>query len=222
MTLLKDTDIVKDFGSWIVVNKPPGVSTHNKEDATNLIIELSKLGFKGFNPVHRLDKTTSGLIVLSKDSKTTSALQKAITETGNKLYHAIVRGSLKISAGKWDSELTNKAEGRKNAAGIKDNRLKCVTEYKVLKHNKFFTYLELKIKTGRQHQIRKHCVLAGHQVIGDPRYGDKKYNKLIERKYDFNNMALHAKALSFNFDGQSYSFNSPVSQEWELLSVDHV
>ncbi|OIQ20963.1 MAG: hypothetical protein BM556_03195 [Bacteriovorax sp. MedPE-SWde] len=214
-----EIEILENKNSWIVVNKPPGLSVHNAEDATNLIQELDKLNYKGFSPVNRLDKETSGIMVLSKDKASSAGLQEALsTSNKSKIYYVIVKGSFnKKRKGVYNSPLTNKSEGRKNPAGIKAQRVECLTKYSVIAQTKYLTLLECEIETGRQHQIRKHCILDKHQVIGDKRYGDKKINTLIERKYAFNNMTLHSSSLTFDFEGESYNYNTTIPTSWSPL-----
>lgn len=215
-------EILQDLKTWIIVNKPSGLSVHNNEDETNLLQELETQGFKDFSPINRLDKETSGIMILSSDPTVSKNLQTALAQiTTSKKYLAIVKGSFlsKKHSGTWTQELTNKAEGRKNPQGLKKDRVKCITHYQVLKTNKYLTLLELTIETGRQHQIRKHCVLHKNQVVGDKRYGEAKFNNLIKEKYNFTDMALHSYDLNFLFKGKKYSVRANPPGSWEKLDV---
>lgn len=215
-------NILHNNENWIVVNKPSGLSVHNNEDATNLLTELDAHGFKGFSPVNRLDKETSGIMILSLDGKMTAKLQAALSANSSmKEYLAIVKGVFPEDKrqGSWKQNLTNKAEGKLNPLGIKKDRVSCVTNYKVLAMSRYLSLLQLEIETGRQHQIRKHCVVNSHQIVGDVRYGDKKFNTLIQAKYSFSNMALHSYKLSFLLDDQEYKFIASPPDSWGLLQL---
>lgn len=184
--------------NFIVVDKPVGISIHNQEDETHLLEAIQKQhGFKKLLPVHRLDKETSGVQVLALNEKTARSFSKEFQE-GNveKKYIGILRGSLKVASGVWNQSLTDKAEGRKNPAGLNKDRVYCETHYSVLKKNKFFSFCEFDLKTGRQHQIRKHSSMAGHPLVGDSRYGETKYNKKIQQIYNTERMLLHCSKLS--------------------------
>lgn len=215
-------EILQDSKTWLVVNKPAGLSVHNNEDETNLIKLLDRQGHKGFSAINRLDRETSGIMVLSSESEVSKSLQASLSENSSlKSYLAIVKGSFseEKKAGRWDQDLTNKAEGRKNPLGIKKDRVKCLTHYKVINGDKYLSLLELAIETGRQHQIRKHCISQKHQVIGDQRYGDQSFNSLIKKKYSFSNMALHSYILSFKFEKKKYNFSVCPPDSWAAFEV---
>ncbi|MBT4791057.1 MAG: RNA pseudouridine synthase [Halobacteriovoraceae bacterium] len=222
LLIMEQIEILQNCKTWLVVNKPAGLSVHNNEDDTNLIKLLDRQGHKGLSPINRLDKETSGIMILSFDSDVSRNLQASLSEQSTlKSYLAIVKGtfSQENQKGSWNQDLTNKAEGRKNPLGMKKDRVKSLTNFKVIKANKYLTLLELTIETGRQHQIRKHCLSQKHQVIGDQRYGDQKFNTLIKKKYLFNNMALHSHRLSFKFENKNYSFSTPPPNSWMALEV---
>lgn len=222
---MEKIEILQNKNNWIVVIKPAELSVHNNEDETNLIKMLSLQGFMNYSAVNRLDKETSGIMVLSSDSETSRNLQASLRDKScSKKYLAVVKGAFakNTEEGTWRQELTNRAEGRKNPLGIKSERVKCVTHFKVLKTSKYLSFMEFEIETGRQHQIRKHCVTQKHQIIGDSRYGDNKFNSLMKKKYSFAEMALHSYKLSFNFENLEYKFVSNPPSSWKALGVDLV
>lgn len=205
---------------WIIVNKPPGLSVHNNEDETNLLKVLEEQGFPDLSPINRIDKETSGIILLGSSSSVCAKIQTILQDkTTIKTYLGILRGSLSKgeSKGRWDVDLTNKAEGRKNPLGVKKERVKCITNYEVLNENKYLSFVKFTIETGRQHQIRKHAVLDKHQVIGDSRYGDKKYNNMISKKYSFSNMALHSAGIEFVLDKEKVSIHVNPPSHWAKI-----
>ncbi len=219
---MKEIEILQNNKSWIVVNKPAGLSVHNDEDKTNLIKMLEIQGFKNYSAVNRLDKETSGIMILSSDRETSSKLQASLADKlTSKKYLAIVKGTFTKDKynGTWNQELTNRAEGRNNPLGIKSERVKCITHFKVLKTTKYLSFMQFKIETGRQHQIRKHCIIQKHQIVGDSRYGDKKFNSLIKKKYSFTKMALHSYKLRFSFENLEHSFVSTPPSSWKALDV---
>ncbi len=208
--------IIHQEKDWICVNKPSGLSVHNAEDDTNLKeVLLKQLNVEWIQPVHRLDKETSGLIIfaLTKSSLTiwSDIFSKHSIE---KKYLGITRGQLASDSGIWNLALTDKGEGRNNPAGIKKNQKECITHFNTVLKNKYFSLVEFKIETGRQHQIRKHCALAKHHLIGDNRYGDKKFNKRIQSLYEFIDTALHAFQLDFSYEGKKITLNAKEPMHW--------
>lgn len=182
---------------WLAVDKPSGVSVHNNEDPQNLIQLLqSQLGLKKLFPIHRLDKETSGIQLLALDE---DHAKKYSVEFQNrqveKIYEGLLRGQLKENDGVWDQPLTDKSEGRKNPSGQARDRVDCETRYKVIQKNNYFTHCEFNLITGRQHQIRKHAALANHSLVGDPRYGDSKYNLKIGSIYKTHRLFLHCSKI---------------------------
>lgn len=148
-------------------------------------------------PVHRLDRETSGVLVIALSKNVARSLAEAFQSedtTVRKTYRAIVRGRLQRD-GRWNQPLTDRAEGRSNPAGKTMERKPCETRFRILRANEHVTELEIDLMTGRQHQIRKHAALAGHAVIGDTRYGDPSYHRMIEKRFGFSRMLLHAQRL---------------------------
>jgi tRNA pseudouridine65 synthase len=207
--------ILHDESDWLAVDKPYGLSVHNKEDSTNLLQVLEQQ-FSGrrFYPVHRLDKETSGIQLLAKSEKAASDLaQQFQNHQVKKIYQGIVAGTLPAQ-GSWNEALSDKAEGWKNPAGLAVDRVACETRFRSLRNSKYFTWLEFKLLTGRQHQIRKHCALAGRALIGDPRYGNPKYNQKISELYGFHRMALHCTSLTLQ---SGFEVKSKAPPDFELL-----
>ncbi len=188
--------ILVEQPEWIAVNKPAGLSVHNEEDATNLLQALkSQLGTASLYPVHRLDKETSGIQILALTDQAASDLAKQFQERSvSKFYEGVCAGKL-AATGSWTDPLSDKAEGAKNPAGLVADRKACETDFKLLKQSEYFSWVQFQIHTGRQHQIRKHCALHGRALIGDPRYGNPKYNQKISDIYHFRRMALHSSHL---------------------------
>ena len=194
--------ILDENNFFYVISKPVGVSVHNE---TPSVLDFVKKSNKSDHFVNRLDSETSGLMVIAQNANLHEPLSEALRQ-GIKTYRALLRGQLKTSPLVWNLPLTDKSEGRKNPQGVTKDRIPCQTEIQVLRSNKYLTEVFATIKTGRQHQIRKHAALAGHSIVGDKRYNDIKYNERIFSMYSVNRMFLHAEKLEFSFNNQIYSY----------------
>lgn len=183
---------------FFVVDKPPNVRT---EDIAH-----------GFFPVHRLDKDTSGVLVIAKNQQMQAALQKQWQEkTVKKTYLALVKGRLSPAKGAIEAGIARSQRDRMKMTVSSSIKARAAyTEYKVLKYFPSTTslhsigatsLLSLFPKTGRTHQIRVHLSSIGHPVIGDSLYGDEKLNKKIEQEYGLRRQFLHAHKLSLLHPG---------------------
>ena len=193
-------DVVYEDSDVIVVNKPSGMvvhpaNGHYSDTLVNALMyhctDLSSINGE-IRPgiVHRIDKDTSGLLVACKNNFSHNAIAEQLkAKTSTRKYIAIVYGNFEHNYGKIDAPIGRDPQNRlKNAvvAGGKES----VTTFKVLERFGDFTLLELKLETGRTHQIRVHMAYIGHPVLGDPLYGPKKVIG------DFGQF-LHAKTLGF-------------------------
>ena len=97
------------------------------------------------------------------------------------------------------------------------DRKKAKSVFQCLERTPYFSFIEVVIHSGRQHQIRKHTVLAGHEIIGDRRYGDPKYQKKIQKRYELAGMCLHAHKLNVMYKGKKIELSSSVPNFWERL-----
>ena len=184
-----------------VVNKPKGMVVHpaaGNEQGTlvnALLFHLDRLsGINGvIRPgiVHRIDKNTSGLLMVAKNDSAHNALAAQIKEHSFlRRYHAIVLGTIREEEGDVDAPIGRHPAKRKQMAAVPNGR-PAFTHYRVLERFNGFTYLELTLKTGRTHQIRVHMAYIGHPILGDTVYGAKKpYPGLAGQ-------CLHARRLSF-------------------------
>ncbi|MBF0312678.1 MAG: RNA pseudouridine synthase [Oligoflexia bacterium] len=190
-------DILFQNDDFIAVDKPYGISVHNNEDPENLLLVVEKqLKIAKLYPVHRLDKETSGVQVFALNEVAARKLSDEFQKkTVLKIYRGILKGQLKQKSGAWVKSLSDKAEGRKNPAGLLKNRVLCKTLFRVLKSSNYFTSCEFSLITGRQHQIRKHAALANHVLVGDARYGDLRYNQKIASIFKIERMLLHCLQL---------------------------
>ena len=195
-------DIIYEDDDIIVVNKPKGMVVHpanGNPDGTlvNAIMAICKNSLSGIGGkirpgiVHRLDKDTSGIIIVAKNDKSHINLSKQIKDRKmKKIYIALVKGVVNENEATIDMPIGRSTKDRKKMAVRKDGK-QAVTHFKVLKRYSKYTLLELKIDTGRTHQIRVHMAEIGHPVVGDMVYS--------KGKNDFGvvGQMLHAKSLDF-------------------------
>ncbi len=210
-----DLDILYEDSDIIVLNKPQGMvvhpaAGHYEGTLVNALLhhctDLS--GINGvIRPgiVHRIDKDTSGLLVAAKNDA--AHLGLTAQWKGHKIkriYHAILHGIIGEPAGIIDAPIGRHARERKKMAVQAGKGRQAITHYRVLERFSQFTYAELKLETGRTHQIRVHMSYLGHPVAGDPLYGPKK------SKLHLNGQLLHAKVLGFKHprSGQWLEFDS--------------
>lgn len=214
--------IIEKSKNWLVINKPPGISVHNEADDVRSILkkQLQPGSFHDIYLAHRLDKETSGLLLVATEQQTAAALAEQFqAHNTEKMYYAVLRGAMDVSDQwqEWSFPISDKAEGRKNPQGLSKDRVDAKTHYRVLESNKFFSLVEVRLLTGRQHQIRKHAAVAKHAIIGDSRYGDPKYNVKMAQIYGTDRMFLHAFRLGISIDGKTQTFETPLPEEFKKL-----
>ena len=209
-------EIIEERDGWIAVGKPAGLSVHNTEDGVHLLSILEEqLGYS-LHAAHRLDSPTSGVMLLGKSPQYTQMIQQALS-SATKEYTAILRGGVTPTEGNWTWSITNKGEGFRNPRGRKSDQVKAHTSYRTIRANKYLTMVNVTLETGRQHQIRKHAALANHAVIGDVRYGDRRYNTMMEQRYGINQLCLCASKLELVLDSEELCFEVPLPQIWATL-----
>ena len=209
-------DIVYEDEDLAVINKPQGMTVHagngTKGDTlvNALLYHLDNLsGINGvIRPgiVHRIDKNTSGLLVVAKNDKTHVALAKQLeNKTCHREYVALLEGVLKNDSGRIETFISRDKNNRTKMAVSSFGR-KAITDYKVLERFNNFTLCEFSLKTGRTHQIRVHAKHLGHPVVGDIEYGYKN------QKFKLNGQLLHARRLEFVHPstGNTVSFEAPI------------
>ncbi len=198
-----DLDIIYEDQTIIIINKPVGLLVHpvkgNRTDTlvNALLAHSEKLGnINGtIRPgiVHRLDKDTSGVIVVAKTQKSLVNLQKQFKQRKiKKVYHTILKGTLPYNSGTIDAPIGRNPNNRTKMAVVKENSKKAVTEFKALDKSSGYTYLEVGLKTGRTHQIRVHFSNIDYPILGDQKYGDKKKNE-----FNLPHHLLHSYKLGF-------------------------
>lgn len=192
-------DIVFEDDEVIVVNKPQGMVVHpapGHENGTlvNGLLDHAPLATVNgeLRPgiVHRIDKDTSGLLMVAKNDQAMLSLSAQLkAKTNQRKYLAIVHGNFKEEAGTINAPIGRSKKDRKKMAIVEDGR-PAVTHFKVLERFTDYTLIECELETGRTHQIRVHLKYIGHPVAGDPLYGPRNTLK-------GNGQFLHAKLLGF-------------------------
>lgn len=209
---------------WVAVDKPAGMSVHNApgEDLCSLVPQsiqqqpdirerfdvgpaLSDSGI-GIHPVHRLDRETSGVVLLAADQDVFRFFSKQFdTRTVRKFYIALVHGRLEVPRtkdlwGTWEWPLAKTAAGRHHPQGS-GPRQASRTRFRILDYSTHYTLVEMELLTGRTHQIRRHAKLAGHPIVGDDRYGSVRAITFLREQRGFNRLALHARSLTLRLPG---------------------
>ncbi|NMB34607.1 MAG: RluA family pseudouridine synthase [Clostridium sp.] len=219
--LYEDQDI-------LVIDKPKGMVVHPAHGNSSGTLVNALLGYCGeelsdingvTRPgiVHRIDKDTSGVLVVAKNNTAHKRLSEDLKNRDvERLYVALVYGTIAEDRGKIDAPIGRHPKHRKRMAVNTVNGKQSITYFKVLERFKNATYLQLVLETGRTHQIRVHMSYIGHPVIGDVVYGRKK------DIYKTNGQVLHARRLGFThpIKGVYMEFESPLPKYFERLLLE--
>lgn len=215
-------EIIYEDQDIIVVNKPKGMVVHpanGNPDGTlvNAIMNICKSSLSGIGGeirpgiVHRLDKDTSGLIIVAKNDKAHINLSEQIKNREiTKKYIALVRGVVKENIATIDMPIARSDKDRKKMAVKKDGK-NAVTHFNVLKRYDGYTLLDIKIDTGRTHQIRVHLAEIGYPIVGDFVYSNGK------NPFEVVGQMLHAKSLEFKhpITGEQMKLEAPLPEYFE-------
>jgi len=210
-------DILFEDKSLLVINKPAGMivhpgAGHYKGTLVNALLYKCK-NLSGINGVlrpgivHRLDKNTSGLLVVAKNDQSHVSLSRQFEKKSiSRIYHTFVWG-VPGAEGKIVTQIGRSRRDRKKMTVLKNGGREAITEYRVLKDYLYLSYLAISLKTGRTHQIRVHLNHINHPVFGDPEYNGRKSQiyrlpSHLQRRgssllKSINRQALHAKQLQF-------------------------
>ncbi len=208
----------------LCVNKPNNVLVHHAKHSRNVADEDSllqlienKTGLKTY-PVHRLDRKTSGIILLAKETQFVSKFQELFTNKEiDKTYFGIVRGFSP------DSKTIDSPVKGRDAKVHKDALTELITLEKVILEipvkpydSSRYSLVELSPKTGRMHQLRVHMNKISNPLIGDPKYGDKNHNVMFVENFACENLFLHAGKLEFihPFSSEKLNIKAPFPKDW--------
>lgn len=216
-------DIIYQDEDIAIINKPQGMTVHagNGVHGSTLVNALlyhldSLSGINGvIRPgiVHRIDKDTSGLLVVAKNDAAHVSLSEQIkNKTCHRIYLALVEGVVKENDGVIDTFIGRSDKNRTMMAVKQDGR-RAVTHYKVIRRYKDYTLMEFSLETGRTHQIRVHTKYLGHPIVGDPVYGYKT------QKFKLNGQLLHAFRLELTHprSGERMTFEAPLPDYFQAI-----
>lgn len=222
-------DVVYEDPYLLVVNKPQGMVVHpaaGNPDGTlvNALLAHCKGELSGINGVmrpgivHRIDKDTSGLLIVAKTNDAHLGLAEQIkVHSFLREYEAVVIGHLKASEGTVDAPIGRSPKDRKKMAVIQGNSKPAVTHYRVLREFNGYSHLCFRLETGRTHQIRVHMSTMGHAIVGDPLYAPKN-----AETFHLNGQCLHAKRIGFvhPITKKYLEFDSPLPKHFvDLLAL---
>jgi len=192
--------ILYEDNEIIVINKPAGIAVQGGEGIKTTILDIIERQ-EGFKPylVHRLDKDTSGILIMAKSGKSANKFTNMFKEESNKnpgnnenkkikkYYWAICHGNFSGKKGQIAEDIF-----------IKGVKKKAFTNYYILKKLGDFSLIELELFTGRMHQIRIHLAKTDHPIIGDDKYGNFKLNRELKKTHNVKKLMLFAKRLEIN------------------------
>jgi len=222
-----DLDIIYEDNDIIVVNKPKGMVVHPAAGnysgtLVNALLAHCEGSLSDINGVirpgivHRIDKDTTGILVVAKNNEAHEGLsEKLKVHDINRVYTAICEGVIKEDSGTVDAPIGRHPVDRKKMAVNTRNGRHAVTHFKVLERFKNATLIEARLETGRTHQIRVHMSYIGHPLLGDEVYGRKT------QKFKLQGQALHATVLGFEHPvtGKYMEFSSELPEYFKELIV---
>lgn len=217
-------DIIYEDDDVVVLNKARGMVVHPAPGnytgtlVNALLYHCSNLS--GINSairpgiVHRLDKDTSGIMVVAKnDAAHISLSQQIQSKTAVRTYLAVVRGNIKTDSGTIETQIARDKNDRKKMAVVKEGGRDAITDYEVLERFGKYTLVRCKLRTGRTHQIRVHMEYLGYPLVGDPKYSPMK------TPFGIKGQALHSHTLEFTHPrtGERMKFEAPLPEDMHKI-----
>ncbi|HEU0153571.1 MAG TPA: RluA family pseudouridine synthase [Arenimonas sp.] len=215
--------IVFEDKAILAVNKPSGLATHGGSGISHGLIESLRALRPGepLELVHRLDRDTSGVIIIAKKRSALLELQALMRageddEGPGKRYLALLVGRVPNGTLTVDAPLQKSVmQGGERQVRVDPAGKPSVSHFKVLERRGGHSYCEVRIETGRTHQIRVHAAHLGHPIAGDDKYGDPEVNKRLAQQVGLKRLFLHAASIEFSLEqGKTpYLINAPLSEE---------
>lgn len=217
-------DIIYEDDDVVVLNKARGMVVHPAPGnytgtlVNALLYHCSNLS--GINSairpgiVHRLDKDTSGIMIVAKnDAAHISLSQQIQSKTAVRTYLAVVRGNIKTDSGTIETQIARDKADRKKMAVVKEGGRDAITDYEVLERFGKYTLVRCKLRTGRTHQIRVHMEYLGYPLVGDPKYSPMK------TPFGIKGQALHSHTLEFTHPrtGERMKFEAPLPEDMHKI-----
>lgn len=212
--------IVFEDRRLLALNKPSGLATHGGSGISVGAIEAMRQLRPGepLELVHRLDRDTSGLLVIAKKRSALTELQALMREGGGitKRYLALLVGRMPEGLMSVDQALQKSVmQGGERMVRVDPDGKPSRSHFTLLERRGGHSFCEVRIETGRTHQIRVHAAHLGHPVAGDEKYGDKEVNRRLREQAGLKRLFLHAASLEFSLDGgrEPYLLNAPLPPE---------
>mgnify|MGYP000165204378 FL=1 len=217
-------DIIYEDDDVVVLNKARGMVVHPAPGnytgtlVNALLYHCSNLS--GINSairpgiVHRLDKDTSGIMIVAKnDAAHISLSQQIQSKTAVRTYLAVVRGNIKTDSGTIETQIARDKTDRKKMSVVKEGGRDAITDYEVLERFGKYTLVRCKLRTGRTHQIRVHMEYLGYPLVGDPKYSPMK------TPFGIKGQALHSHTLEFTHPrtGERMKFEAPLPEDMHKI-----
>jgi 23S rRNA pseudouridine955/2504/2580 synthase len=221
--------ILYEDAGMIIVNKPSGMAVHGGSGVQFGIIELLRVMYpqcKRLELVHRLDRETSGCLMLAKKTSVLRALHEQLREHKiEKVYLALLKGNIGKRSLKVDLPLKkNYLQSGERVVRIQDDGKDAQTIFVPEKHFSFASLARVKLLTGRTHQIRVHAQASGHELAGDDKYGEREFNKKM-KELGLKRLFLHAQTLKFTHPqtGELVKVTAPLDDDLEkvLTTLEH-
>lgn len=213
--------IVYEDDALLAINKPSGMAVHGGSGVNLGLIEILRhdLGDKRLELVHRIDRDTSGLVLVARRRSVLTQLQDQFRAgTVDKRYQTLVAGRWPRHARRVEAPLLkNQLAGGERIVKVDVEGKASVTEFRILQRYAIATLLEARLLTGRTHQIRVHTRHTGHPIIGDPKYGDAESNKAL-KQFGLVRLFLHAASLTLEHpSGGTLRLNAPLPEELQRV-----
>ena len=213
--------IVFEDASLLALNKPSGLAAHGGSGVSYGAIEALRAlrPQQSFELVHRLDRDTSGVLVVAKKRSALLELQALMREgedeeAPNKRYLALLVGKMPQGTMTVDAPMLRLAgKGGDRSVRVDPNGKPSVSHFKLLERRSGHSFCEVILETGRTHPIRVHAQHIGHPVAGDDKYGDREANKRLAEQAGLKRLFLHAAAMSFDLGGRPYTLNAPLADD---------
>ena len=215
-----ETAIIHEDREFLVLNKPSGVASHGGSGVSFGAIELLRAARPRdtLELAHRLDRDTSGVLVLTRKRSALTALQVEIRENRvEKRYLALLQGVLPQPRLSVNAPLRKSMlQGGERMVRVDPLGKESRTRFTELERYAEASFVEVALETGRTHQIRVHSQHLGHPLAGDEKYGDREFNRQM-RDIGLKRLFLHASRFEFELNGRSYSFSAPLAPELAAL-----
>ncbi len=218
--------ILFEDSGLIVLNKPKGMPVHGGTAVSFGVIDLIRLARpkeKYLELAHRLDRETSGCLILVKKSSLLKEIHTLFRDGRVvKVYWTLVKGRWPSSLTKIDAPLLkNQLKSGERMVSVSHEGKEALTTFKVIEYFEECTLVEVTLHTGRTHQIRVHAAFAGHPVLGDEKYGDKEFNQMM-RKRNCRRMFLHARHLFLELplSHQVVNISADLDDEWQACLLN--